>query len=130
MLERPNWELSLKPTQKPRSQGRDPDSLYTIYFFGIGKRFDLSPAETTLLCLIYGLSMKTGFCYASQEYLASVMNVSAQTINAMLQRLKDKNLIEPEAGRWRGKTMKWKPTPHATQNFNELRTKVGRKREW
>ncbi|MCH7828731.1 helix-turn-helix domain-containing protein [Patescibacteria group bacterium] len=57
------------------------------------KEFDLSPTEALTIGLIAGLSINTGWSYASKVTLADIVNISVPTLNNTIRRLKDKRLI-------------------------------------
>lgn len=66
---------------------------YTTMYLGLLHKYDLTPAEELLLCIIYGLSKKEGWCYASKETLAMMLNVSTPTIYNLIRKLRRKGLI-------------------------------------
>jgi len=66
---------------------------YDSIFWATVKEFDLSPVEVLLTALIFGLSKKRGYCFASKDYLAKIINVSDGTVFNNLRKLKEKGLI-------------------------------------
>lgn len=65
------------------------------------KKYKLSVFDGALLALIYTLSKKHGYCYASKQTLASILRVSAVTIFNRLAKLKGMGLVSdfvPESG--------------------------------
>lgn len=71
----------------------------------VWERKDLCPNEKFLLAEIDSLDGDEG-CYASNEYLASVIGVSTMRIVQMLKRLRDRNLIKTESFNGRKRVMK------------------------
>ena len=67
---------------------------YGRVFFDARKRLELSTKECLLLDVIETLSRRTGWCYASRAYLAGVLGVSKRTLQRMLRRLLDRELLE------------------------------------
>ena len=49
---------------------------------------NLTRTDTDLLSLIISLTLKNGYCYASNEYLADYVKVSKRTISDSLSKLK------------------------------------------
>ena len=72
---------------------------YARAFFGARRRFDLTTPEVVLADVICVLSRKTGWCFASREYLASLLGVSERSLRRMLARLKAQKLIESDLKR-------------------------------
>lgn len=54
---------------------------------------NICPNAKLLYGVIYLLSLKEGFCYASNNCLSSNINVSVRTITRLLKELKNENLI-------------------------------------
>lgn len=52
--------------------------------------------ELGLLLIISSLSAETGYCYASNEYLANLFNTTEITISRKIHKLKNKNYITIE----------------------------------
>lgn len=52
--------------------------------------------ELGLLLIISSLSAETGYCYASNEYLANLFNTTEITISRKIHKLKEKNYISIE----------------------------------
>lgn len=57
---------------------------------------DISSTSKLLMGLITTLTMKEGFCYASNKYLSNLMKVSRRTITSCITSLKRKNYIKVE----------------------------------
>lgn len=57
---------------------------------------DLSSTTKLLMGLITTLSMKDGFCYASNRYLSNLLKVSKRTITSSITSLRRKNYIRVE----------------------------------
>ncbi len=66
------------------------------YFTFLNKDDRLNPTARLLVCLIYYLSCKQSYCYASDQTLANVMVVSRSTIVKNIKLLKDCNYIYSE----------------------------------
>lgn len=52
-----------------------------------------SKTDIHVLGLIISLTLKNGYCYASNEYLAKYINVSKRTISDSLSKIKRLNYI-------------------------------------
>lgn len=57
---------------------------------------DISSTSKLLMGLITTLTMKEGFCYASNKYLSNLLKVSRRTITSCISSLKRKNYIKIE----------------------------------
>jgi hypothetical protein len=57
---------------------------------------DISSTSKLLMGLITTLTMKEGFCYASNKYLSNLMKVSKRTITTCITLLRRKNYIKVE----------------------------------
>lgn len=57
---------------------------------------DISSTSKLLMGLITNLTMKEGFCYASNKYLSNLLKVSRRTITSCISSLKRKNYIKVE----------------------------------
>ena len=57
---------------------------------------DISSTSKLLMGLITTLTMKEGFCYASNKYLSNLLKVSRRTITSCISSLKRKNYIKVE----------------------------------
>ena len=55
---------------------------------------DISSTSKLLMGLITTLTMKEGFCYASNKYLSNLLKVSRRTITSCISSLKRKNYIK------------------------------------
>ena len=55
---------------------------------------DLSSTTKLLMGLIATLSMKDGFCYASNRYLSNLLKVSKRTITSSITALRRKKYIK------------------------------------
>lgn len=67
---------------------------YGRVYFSLRKRFGISIKEALLLDVISILSRKTGWCFASQKYLAFLFGISERQLRRMVSNLKEKNLLE------------------------------------
>ena len=54
---------------------------------------DISSTTKLLMGLITTLSMKDGFCYASNRYLSNLLKVSKRTITSSITALRRKNYV-------------------------------------
>lgn len=57
---------------------------------------DISSTSKLLMGLITTLTMKEGFCYASNKYLSNLLKVSRRTITSCISSLKRRNYIKVE----------------------------------
>lgn len=82
---------------------------YAKVYFATRIRFDLTLTEATLCDVIVVLSRKTGWCFASRAYLATILGVSERSVRRMLTRLADLGLVErhPKRVRQVRATMRW-----------------------
>ena len=55
---------------------------------------DLSSTTKLLMGLITALSMKDGYCYASNRYLSKLLKVSKRTISSSITALRRKKYVE------------------------------------
>ena len=55
---------------------------------------DLSSTSKLLMGLITTLSMKDGYCYASNRYLSNLLKVSKRTISSSITALRRKKYVE------------------------------------
>ena len=55
---------------------------------------DLSTTTKLLMGLITTLSMKDGYCYASNRYLSNLLKVSKRTISSSITVLRRKKYVE------------------------------------
>ena len=55
---------------------------------------DLSSSSKLLMGLITTLSMKDGYCYASNRYLSNLLKVSKRTISSSITALRRKKYVE------------------------------------
>lgn len=62
--------------------------------FELLNREDLSCSHKVLMGLIHSLSVKDGFCYASNHYLGQAIGVSSENVRKWLSQLEQKGLIE------------------------------------
>ena len=67
---------------------------YGRVVFSVRQHFGLSASECLLTDVISILSRKSGWCFASREYLASLLGISTRTLQRMLAHLKERELIE------------------------------------
>ena len=71
---------------------------YAHLYFGARLRFDLTLAEAVLCDVVTILSRKTGWCFASRAYLATILGVSERQVRRMVTRLEELNLLERHQG--------------------------------
>lgn len=57
---------------------------------------NISSTAKVLMGLITTLSMKDGYCYASNRYLSNILKVSRRTITSCITSLKRNNYIKVE----------------------------------
>ena len=55
---------------------------------------DLSDKEKIILSMILYLSEETKSCFASNKYIASIVNVTANRVSKIISSLKDKEYIK------------------------------------
>ena len=55
---------------------------------------DLSSTTKLLMGLITTLSMKDGYCYASNRYLSNLLKISKRTISSSITALRRKKYVE------------------------------------
>lgn len=67
---------------------------YAHVYFGARLRFDLTLAEATLCDIVVVLSRKTGWCFASRAYLATILGMSERQVRRMITELSTKSLLE------------------------------------
>lgn len=80
-----------------------------VYWNSFGE-FDLNVTEVVLLALIWSLSQKTGWCWASKSYLAKSIGVTRQTIGKYTKSLSAKRLIEIDLEKTSAGTIRVKPS--------------------
>ena len=68
--------------------------LYGRVVFSVRQHFGLTASEYLLADVISILSRKSGWCFASRDYLANLLGVSTRTLQRMLVHLKERELIE------------------------------------
>ena len=86
---------------------------YGRVFFALRQHFRLSSSECLLADVISILSRKSGWCFASREYLANLLGISTRTLQRMLARLKERDLIEQHPH----DTRRLRPTDHWVSTF-------------
>lgn len=59
-----------------------------------GEKVSINHAELYMLCILRDLSKKKGFCYATDDYLASVLHVQPCTISKYIKQLKFTEMID------------------------------------
>ena len=55
---------------------------------------DLSDKEKIILSMILYLSDETGSCFASNKYIASIVNVTSDRVSKIISSLKDKGYVD------------------------------------
>jgi biotin operon repressor len=79
----------------------DAEQYYLRIWLSPLKKYKVSVFDGALLTLIYTLSTKRGYCYASKQKLAEILRVSTVTIFKRLAKLKGMGLVTdfvPESG--------------------------------
>lgn len=74
--------------------GLNPTLMYVKVYVGLVEYFKLTAAESLLICTIWSLQRKTGWCYASQKKLALASRVSITSVNTLLRKLEKRGLLE------------------------------------
>jgi DNA-binding MarR family transcriptional regulator len=80
-------------------EGKNPaerrtNPTYGRVFFALRRRFGLSAQACLLVDVIETLSRRTGWCFASRDYLASLLGVSVSSVKRLLAELEGKELVE------------------------------------
>ena len=75
-------------------RGMTTNPKYGRVFFSLRQYFHLTASECLLADVISILSRKSGWCFASREYLANLLGISTRTLQRMLARLKERELVE------------------------------------
>ena len=70
---------------------------YGRVFFEARADLGLSTQEYLLADVIYTLSRRTGWCYASRSYLGRMLGVSVRQVQRHLSSLRNKGLVESDA---------------------------------
>ena len=58
------------------------------------KNENLSDKEKILYSIILGLSIETGYCYATNRYFGNILNITKGRISKLISSLKDKGFIK------------------------------------
>jgi DNA-binding MarR family transcriptional regulator len=66
---------------------------YATLHYDVRKRLDISWTEYMLLDMVYHLSFQKGYCYKSPGYIAEDLGLTKRSINYMIIRLVEKNLL-------------------------------------
>lgn len=86
---------------------------------------DLKPNAKLLYAEIHALADYKGYCWASNEHLGTLMEISKRTVQELISALAEKGYVEVEVVRdeqtnevlerriWVDKSMKNNPPPHA-----------------
>ena len=80
---------------------------YTRIYLDARRSLGISITEYALADIVFVLSRRQGWCYASHAYVAELLGVSQRSVRRMLVRLKDGGLLEAHPSR-RGHV---RPTP-------------------
>jgi GTP cyclohydrolase III len=72
----------------------NPALKYGRVYFVLRRELRLSALECLLLDMVETLSRRTGWCFASRQYLAGLLGVSVRSVQRMLERLKSRGLVE------------------------------------
>jgi DNA-binding MarR family transcriptional regulator len=85
----------MKGVERHRSRlPSNPALKYGRVYFVLRRELRLSALECLLLDMLETLSRRTGWCFASRQYLAGLLGVSVRSVQRMLDRLKSRELIE------------------------------------
>ena len=117
-----------KPSHQPPAGGFNLDSMYIQrVFFGMGRHFDLTPTEALLLATVHSLSQDgNDWCFMSQINLAKALNVSLTTINLLLEKLREAELLEKGSTHPHWKTYRWKLAPKALDRLRYIQAQVAK----
>ncbi len=88
-----NLESASDP-RETRGPTRSRDAFYGRVFFALRDEYKLSFATCLLSDVIHTLSVKTGWCFASKAYLASVFGGSERSIQRSVSELVKTGLVE------------------------------------
>ncbi len=67
---------------------------YGRVYFDARRQLGLSVGEYLFLDVVHTLSRRTGWCYASRQYLAETFGVSVRSIQRLVARLEERGLLE------------------------------------
>lgn len=56
----------------------------------------LSDKEKILMSIIFNLSLKEGYCYASNRYLSGILGITIDRVSKLINKLKNKSLVKIE----------------------------------
>lgn len=70
------------------------ENSYILVPFELSKRKDLGSTEKLIFAELKFLSKDTGYCYATNEYLADILGLSKRNISKILKKLKEKGMID------------------------------------
>ncbi len=56
----------------------------------------LADKEKILMSIIFNLSLKEGYCYASNRYLSEILGVTLDRVSKLINKLKNKSLVKIE----------------------------------
>jgi hypothetical protein len=106
--------------------GFDPDVAYVSpVYFGMGRHFDLNPAEALMLATIHALSKDgSSWSYISQQSMANALNVTLPTINTNLESLREQELLRKGGIHPQWKTIQWKLAPKALDHLRYLQARI------
>lgn len=109
MVKRIGEILESKGPAAPRT-----NPTYGRVFFALRRRFGLSALACLLVDVIETLSRRAGWCFASRDYLASLLGVSVSSVKRLLAELEGKDLVE------RCRTSLWQVRP--TERWRRAKT--------
>ena len=75
--------------------------LYGRVFFVLRKRFELRLSACLLSDVIHTLARRTGWSYASREYLARIFGTSVRSVQRDIAKLEAQGLVERQNTRLR-----------------------------
>ena len=74
--------------------GRRRAPRYTRIYLDARRALGLSITEYALADIVFVLSRRSGWCYASHAYVAELLGVSERSVRRMVARLKERGLLE------------------------------------
>lgn len=87
--------LIREPKQVPTKRT---NPTYGRVFFELRVHFSLTTNACLLADVVDTLSRRTGWCFASRDYLSSLLGVSLRSTKRLLALLREKGLVEYQPG--------------------------------
>ncbi len=120
-LNRLSQQIERATNRKKKLQPEE--ARYTLVLHSARKKLELTINEYCLADSIHKLSGNrstvSGWCYASKEQLGKTLGLSRQSIHAIINKLKDKKLVETQ-----GETGYLRTTQLWYENVEVLKNKV------